>query len=162
MRLMLMGATVALPQAARAAQGEAEAVVRGFLKEVRSGRNPEASAKYMAPVVLAHQITSEGPVTVKRTPADYTAHVRGFIEVFGRYDFIVEDLIAGGDKVFVRWRQNGRHLVSLDGEKPTGAKLVELTSVVYRVDNGRIVEYWLQTDRKGLELQLAATKTMSR
>jgi predicted ester cyclase len=74
----------------------------------------------------------------------------------------VEDLIAGGDKVFVRWRQNGRHLVSLDGEKPTGAKLVELTSVVYRVENGRIVEYWLQTDRKGLELQLAATKTMSR
>jgi predicted ester cyclase len=153
-RLMLMGATIALPQAARAGQSDAEAVVRSFLLEVRSGRNPEASARYLAPRVLAHQVTSEGPVTVKRTPADYSAHVRGFLEAFGRYDFVVEELIADGQKVFVRWRQTGRHLVSLDGERPTGTKLVELTSVVYRVENGLIQEYWLQTDRKGLESQL--------
>ena len=70
--------------------------------------------------------------------------------------FEIEELIAAGDRVFVRWRQAGRHLGSIDGETPSGCPLVELTSAVYRVNGGRIVEYWIQMDRKGLELQLAA------
>ena len=70
--------------------------------------------------------------------------------------FEIEELIAAGDRVFVRWRQTGRHLGSIDGETPSGCPLVELTSAVYRVKGGRIVEYWIQMDRKGLELQLAA------
>ena len=137
---------------------DAETVVRGFLRDVRAGRDPDAASKYFAPTVAAHQIQSEGVSTVQRTPGEYAAHVREFLATYGAYTFEIEELIAAGDRVFVRWRQTGRHLVSIASEPPSGRQLVELTSAVYRVSGGRIVEYWIQTDRKGLELQLAATR----
>ncbi|WP_255029249.1 ester cyclase [Acetobacter persici] len=130
-------------------------IVRNFLENVRSGRNPDASALYFAPFVRAHQVQSEDEQTLIRTPADYAAHVREFLTTFGAFSFSIENLLAEKNLVHVRWRQVGRHIGSLNGEKPTGAKLVELTSAVYRVEEGKIVEYWLQTDRKGMEIQIA-------
>lgn len=131
-----------------------ESVVRGFLRDVRSGRHPELAAHYFAPLVSAHQLTSEGETVVTRTPEDYAEHVQAFLALFGDYRFEVQELLAAGDKVHVRWRQDGRHLASLAGEAPTGEPLTEITSAVYRVRRGRIVEYWIQTDRLGLQLQL--------
>ena len=131
--------------------------VRSFISEIRSGKHPERAERYMAAQVAAHQVTSEGPATIVRTPAEYAEHVRDFRRQFGQFELRVEEMMSEGDRVFVRWRQTGRHLASLDGEQPTGKPLTELSSAVYRVSNGRIVEYWIQTDRKGLELQLAGS-----
>ena len=161
LRMIVMGTMLvaAVGSSANEAANDGPAVVvRGFLDQVRSGRDPSAVARFFAPKVAAHQLTSEGETTVVRTPADYAAHVHEFLALFGAFDFRVEELIAQGDRVHVRWRQRGRHLGSLDGEKPTGAPLTEISSAVYRVEGGRIVEYWIQTDRKGLELQLARAR----
>ncbi len=147
--------------AARADEAPAD-VVRDFLNDVRSGRDPDAVRRYFAPQVAAHQLTSEADTTVMRTPADYAAHVREFLALFGAYDFRVEALIAQGDRVYARWRQTGRHLGSFDGEPPTGRPLTDIGSAVYRVRDGRIVEYWIQTDRKGLEVQLERASGRSR
>ncbi len=152
--LLLTSVTAVAPADAGAI--DTETVVRGFLHDVRAGRDPDAVTRYFAETVAAHQIQSECVTTVRRTPTEYAAHVREFLAIYGAYTFEIEDLIAAGDRVFVRWRQVGRHLGSIDGETPSGRPLVELTSAVYRVNGGRIVEYWIQTDRKGLELQLAA------
>ncbi len=134
---------------------EAREVVRQFLLEVRSGLYPEKANEYMGDTVLAHQVNSENPVTVKRTPASYTAHVREFLELFGNFEFSITELMTDGDKVYARWIQKGRHLKDIDQYKATGKPLIEYTSAVYRVENGKIVEYWLQTDRLGMEIQLA-------
>jgi predicted ester cyclase len=42
----------------------------------------------------------------------------------------------------------------VDGFAPTGLPVEELASAVYRVERGRIVEYWIQVDRTGTEAQL--------
>ncbi len=144
----------ALPMPAASAPRDASAVVRGFLVDVRSGRDPDAVHRYFAAQVAAHQLISEKDATVVRTPDDYAAHVREFLALFGAFDFTIEELIGEGDRVYARWRQTGRHRGSFEGERPTGAPLVEIGSAVYRVHDGRIVEYWIQTDRKGLEAQL--------
>lgn len=136
------------------AEPDARAVVSGFLSDVRSGRDPDAASLYFAPEVAAHQLTAEGERVVMRSPADYAAHVREFLKLFGPFELTIDELLVDGDKAYVRWTQRGHHLHSLDGEAPSGRPLVEITSVVYRVAGGRIVEYWLQTDRKGMELQL--------
>lgn len=132
----------------------AKSVVRGFLEEVRSGQYPDRADKYMADSVLAHQVNSEHPVTVTRTPANYTAHVREFLDLFGRFEFTITELLAEGDKVYARWEQRGIHQALLDGYPATLQPLLEFTSAVYRVQQGKIVEYWLQTDRYGMEEQL--------
>lgn len=115
-------------------------IIQSFLLEVRSGKNPDATAKYMADSVRAHQVASEEPVTVVRTPAEYAEHVREMKAEYGDFDFEIEELIAEGDRVYARWNQLGNGIR-------------QFTSCVYRLENGLIVEYWIQIDRLGLEIQ---------
>ncbi len=129
-------------------------IVREFLQVVRSGKAPDRAAEYLAPQVLAHQVNAENPVTVPRTPDNYADHVREFLKLYGPFTFEVTELIGQEDKVYARWKQTGKHLAEIDGYPPTGLPLVELASAVYRLENGRIVEYWIQIDRLGFERQL--------
>jgi len=131
-------------------------IVAAFLLEVRSGRHPERASLYLAGSVAAHQVNSENPEVVYRTPQDYSAHVEEFQRYFGQFEFDIVEMIAEGDKVYVRWTQRGRHLDEVDRFLATGLPLIEYTSVVYRVEHGRICEYWLQTDRMGMQRQLEA------
>ena len=147
--------TLAIIFAATFSQAQSpEKVVREFLKNVRSGLRPDDANLYMADTVLAHQLNSENPSTVKRTPNNYADHVREFIRLFGNYEFEITETIAQGDKVYVRWKQTGKHMAEVDGYAPTLQPLIEVTSAVYRIDKRKIVEYWIQTDRLGFDLQL--------
>jgi len=137
---------------------DAGEIVSSFMVEVRSGKAPERAAEFMAPVVIAHQMNAEGIEAVERTPAEYAEHVRGFMRAYGPYEFTVTELLVSGDRVYVRWQQDGHHLASLEGETPTGKPLREIASAVYRVEGGKIVEYWIQIDRYGFDRQLQDIK----
>lgn len=147
---------------ARARQQEAavattpRALVSEFLRVVRSGLDPDRAGEFLAADVIAHQVNAEHPETVHRSPRQYAAHVNEFRRLFGDFRFEVSELIADGDKVYARWVQRGVHLGNVDGYRPTCQPLVEYASAVYRVENGRIAEYWVQIDRLGLQRQLEA------
>jgi predicted ester cyclase len=129
-------------------------IVKNFLLTVRAGKDPDKSAEFMAAKVLAHQVNSENPITVERTPQNYADHVREFIHLYGNFEFEITELIADGNKVYARWKQTGKHLAEIDGYKPTGLTLVEFASAVYQVENNKITAYWIQVDRAGFEAQL--------
>jgi predicted ester cyclase len=129
-------------------------LVLEFIELVRSGKAPERSADFLASTVIAHQMTSEGETAVVRSPADYTEHVHDFVRMYGHFSLTVTESIAEGDRVYVRWRQEGKHLAEIDGFAATGLPLVEISSAVYRVDHCKIVEYWIQIDRTGSQAQL--------
>ena len=131
-----------------------EEVVRGFIDRVRSGKSPELSAQYLAPVVIAHQIVSGVPEIIERTPENYRLHVEEFLKTYGSYELFIEEFLVQGNKVYVRWRQEGRHLGSILGFEPTGLKLSIVGSAVYRVSGKKIVEYWIQQENQGLRNQL--------
>lgn len=133
-----------------------EKIVRDFLANVRTGLRPEDAKLYMADTVLAHQVTSENPTTVKRTPANYTNHINEFKRLFGNYKFEITEFIASKNKVYVRWKQTGKHMAEIDGFAASELPLIEYTSAVYRVEHKKIVEYWIQMDRLGFDLQLKA------
>jgi predicted ester cyclase len=84
----------------------------------------------------------------------YANHIREFLTLYGNYTFEITELLAEGNKVYARWKQTGTHLTTIDGYTATGQPLVEIASAVYRVENGKIAEYWIQIDRFGLEEQL--------
>ncbi|MEY4502938.1 MAG: hypothetical protein RLZZ576_192 [Actinomycetota bacterium] len=115
-------------------------IVENFLKTVRSGLDPYAAAKFMAPVVTAHQVVSEAEVSIERTPDEYAEHVIEMKLEFGDFVFEITELISENDKVFARWKQVGRGVT-------------QVTSCVYRIKDSKIVEYWIQIDRLGLQLQ---------
>ena len=77
---------------------------------------------------------------------------RGFPDVVS----IIEDLIAEGNKVAVRWRARATHQGEYVGIPPTG-KEVEFTGIsVYRIEGDRIAESWTEEDDLGLMRQIGA------
>ncbi|MEC0229058.1 ester cyclase [Paenibacillus alba] len=130
------------------------AIIQQFFQDVRSGLQPDAAHLYMAEQVLAHQITSEEETTVHRTPANYADHVREMLAAYGAFKLEIQELLAQEDRVYVRWKQTGTHIGNVDGFAPTGKTIIEIASAVYRLENERIVEYWIQIDREGIRLQL--------
>ncbi|MFB7341634.1 ester cyclase [Streptomyces hydrogenans] len=140
---------------------DAKDTVRQFLLQVRSGLHPERADRFMADRVRAHQVVSEAPEVVERTPRQYTEHVQEMLDAYGPFTLTVDELIAEGDRVYARWTQEGRHIGPVDGHPPTGARITAMTSAVYRVEDGLIVEYWIQIDRQGIEAQLRNAVTGS-
>ena len=133
---------------------ENKEIIKLFLEQVRSGKQPDNAILFMGDSILAHQMNAEEQTTVKRTPQNYADHVREFLKMYGNFSFEITELIADGDKVYVRWQQTGKHLSEIDGYAPTGKPLTEIASCVYRLENGKILEYWIQIDRLGFDKQL--------
>ncbi|MFJ8469805.1 ester cyclase [Streptomyces swartbergensis] len=132
----------------------AKDTVHQFLLQVRSGLHPDRASHFMADRVRAHQVVSEAPVVVERTPQQYTEHVEEMLDAYGAFTLTVDELIAEGDRVYARWTQIGRNVGPVDHHPPTGAQVTAMTSAVYRVEDGVIVEYWIQIDRQGIAAQL--------
>lgn len=137
-----------------------EQIVRKFFDEVRSGNHPDYVNQLMAEKVLAHQIVSEEEQTVCRTPEDYAEHVREMVEVYGNFSLEIQEFLVQGSKVYVRWKQVGMHVGEIDGYQPTGLPIIQIASAVYRVEDGKIAEYWIQIDRSGIQNQLERNKNI--
>ena len=120
----------------------------GFLHEVRSGLRLDQAARYLAPVVRAHQLEGENPRSIDRTPAEYAQHVREIIADCGAFTLAIEELLVDGERAYARWIQLGTAAV---GNQPQQVR--QITSAVYRVRDGVIVEYWIQIDRLGIDRQ---------
>lgn len=136
--------------------GEAGRVVALFLATVRQSGDPEEAEAVLAPRVSAHQVTSHEPTVIVRSPREYAEHVQDHLRMFGRFDYEVTDVLESADRVYVRWHLRGHHVQTETGEPGTGEPVSDVGSAVYRVSEGRIVEYWIQLDVHGLEQQLAA------
>ena len=66
----------------------------------------------------------------------------------------IEDMIAEGDKVVVRFRGSGTHKGEFIGIPPTGKQVTMMAIAIHRIAGGKIVENWLQADMLGMMVQL--------
>jgi len=73
--------------------------------------------------------------------------------------YTVEDQIAEGDKVVVRYRFRGTHLGAFQGMPPTGKKVSYTGILIYRIGDGKIAEQWTEFDLLGLLRQLGVLPT---
>ncbi|KQB42493.1 Rid family detoxifying hydrolase [Flavobacterium aquidurense] len=140
---------------------QSEKTVRDFLEIVRSGKDPERAAEFMSESVKANQLNSEHQEVIMRTPANYSEHVKDFIKMYGNYKLEITELIANGDKVYARWEQLGKQMTDIDNFKATELPVTIINHATFRISKGKIVEYWIATDRKGTELQLQANEKLS-
>ncbi|MGX7245220.1 ester cyclase [Enterococcus quebecensis] len=124
---------------------ESKKVVESFFAEVRSGKKLQAAHDFLHESVVAHQVQSENEYTITRTPQDYIDHVKEMQELYGQFTLEIQELLAEDNKVYVRWKQTG--------QISNGKTVVQIASAVYLVEKNKISEYWIQIDRKGLELQ---------
>jgi steroid delta-isomerase-like uncharacterized protein len=71
-------------------------------------------------------------------------------------NFVIEDVIAEGDKVVTRFMVTGTQTGELQGIPPTGKKFSMTGIDIFRVVDGKIVEHWDAVDQLGMLQQLGA------
>jgi steroid delta-isomerase-like uncharacterized protein len=81
-------------------------------------------------------------------------HIREFEAAFPEYTFEVHEMVSEGNMVAVRATVRGTHKGAYAGIPATGRQLIQEAMVFYRISDGRISKFWLQTDSKALIGQL--------
>jgi predicted ester cyclase len=81
---------------------------------------------------------------------------------FPNWNERVEDIIAEGDKVVIRFTSTGTQRGEFEGIAPTGRKVQIQEVAIYRLVGGKIVEQWGLPDIHGLLEQLSASNTDKR
>jgi steroid delta-isomerase-like uncharacterized protein len=68
--------------------------------------------------------------------------------------FTIEDVVAEGDRVVVRWTNAGTHVGEFAGIPPTGRTFTIAGIDVYRVADGLLCEHWHVIDQLAMLGQL--------
>ena len=116
-------------------------VARRLYDEVYNGRNIDAVDDLAIEAYDEHD-----PLPGQGTGrAGLKDRARMLIEAFDPH-FTIEDMIAEGDKVVVRWRNAGNHVGEFMGMAPSG-KSFEIAGIdVHRLDGDRLAEHWHVVD----------------
>jgi predicted ester cyclase len=69
------------------------------------------------------------------------------IEQWGRWSQTIDDMIAEGDPVMLRWTLRGIHQSTYLGIPPTHRQVTFLGIDISRIESGRIVDIWNMSDR---------------
>jgi steroid delta-isomerase-like uncharacterized protein len=56
--------------------------------------------------------------------------------------FTIDDLLAEGDRVVIRWTLHGTHTGPMLGRPPTGQPVAFAAIVIFRIADGRLAERW--------------------
>ena len=80
----------------------------------------------------------------------------GFFTAFPDGQMTIENLLAEGDQVAVRWIYSGTHTGNFMNLPPTGKPFSAQGVNIFRIVDGRIAENWASFDMMGLLQQLGA------
>ncbi len=127
-------------------------LVRDWFEKVWNQQSEAAIDAMFSSDGRAHGFPQADSVLVG--PEDFKAIHRGFCNAFPDIRVTVEDTIAEGDKVAVRWTATMTHLGDSLGMAPTGKKVILNGSTIAVVKDGRICEGWNFMDMGGLFAQL--------
>ena len=89
----------------------------------------------------------------------YKQFVAGVRAAFPDLRFTLDDLVAEGDRVAVRYTAQGTHSGTFMGIPPTGKRVTFTGIDLFRIAHGRMAEEWLMFDQLGLLRQLGVVPT---
>ena len=84
----------------------------------------------------------------------YKRVVKSYFVGFPDFKSTIEDMLAEGDKVVVRWTGRGTHKGEFMGIAPTGKQVTVTGISIIRIVGGKIVEEWTEMDNLGAMQQL--------
>ena len=127
-------------------------LVQRFYKEVFVDWNLNLIDEVLDPRFRSHDWPENGP-SGPQAFRDFYAGVRS---AFPDTWYEIDDLIAEGDRVVVRWRLLGTHLGQFRSSAPTGRSIEMKGIAIYRVAEGKLMERWVVYDLYGLIAQVEA------
>ena len=122
-----------------------------FVEEIFHRGNLCALDRFFRPDALIHDpgVQMTGPVALRSA-------LRGLLAAFPDLRITVQDQIAEGDRLAVRYRGEGTHRAAWRGIPARDRRIHYTGILIVRLDGGRIAEYWAQPDLLGLLQQLGA------
>jgi predicted ester cyclase len=114
-------------------------IVRKYYDEVLNGRNLDAVSGYFADERMVEGVR------------------RGCFSYFTAFPDLhcsLDELIAEGDRVFLRSTMTGTHDGEYEGIPATGRHVASESAEVYRIADGKFVGYWCLSNVAGLMRQL--------
>jgi len=90
----------------------------------------------------------------ERGPEGFSETVKSLIAGVPDIKWVIEDLMADGDKVIVRWSWTGTHTGNFRGFKASGKRITDHAIAIYQFKNGKAVHAWIESDRLGFLTQI--------
>ena len=127
-----------------------KAAVRRLMEEGVNRGDDAVIDQYVSPDFM----TREGESMSAAGAEGFKELAAVFRTAFPDGRFIIEDILAEGDKV-VTWASfTGTHEGPLQGIPPTGRRVKVKDIDLYRLENGKIVELWAHFDQLSMLQQL--------
>lgn len=125
------------------------ATIRRFYEECLNQHQSGIISEIFTPDAVAHTPNgdSTGLTAIQQT-------VERVHAMFPDHHFVVDDVVANGDKAAARWTMTATNTAPLGGIPPTGKPITQRAVVFYRFEGDKIAEFWLQIDQVGVLRQI--------
>jgi len=131
---------------------EAEGIVRGFFGGAINTHDLDACAAYCSDAYVWHGAAGD----VVGLPS-FKAALAGFFAAFPDVQADILDLVAGTDRVAIRYRETATHRGDFMGVAATGVVARWEGMAIYRASHGLLVEEWSVADTLSLLTQIGAS-----
>jgi predicted ester cyclase len=131
---------------------ENKAIVRRFFEELLSTDNFAVADEILSPAFRFYFAGSPVAMDVE----SYMEFLVARRAAFPDRRFVVEDMIAEGDKVSARFTMRGTHKGEFRGIAPSGTELTMTGIDMIRLSEGKMVEDRVEVDQLGMMQQLGA------
>jgi steroid delta-isomerase-like uncharacterized protein len=126
-------------------------VMERFTSEFLTTGDAALAEEFLSPDIVLHFAGQQ-----QRGRDRYLAVVAANADTFEDLVWTVEEMVADGDAVAVRYTMTGTHRGEFAGIPPTGKAVVAQRMAFYRLADGQIVEERAQLDMLGIVQQLGA------
>lgn len=92
----------------------------------------------------------------ERGPTGFAATITPVRAAFPDIQWTIDDLVAEGDRVVVRWSWRGTHRGQFQAFAPTQKVVTQQAIVIYSFREGKMTQAWMQSDRLGFLQQMGA------
>lgn len=122
-------------------------VVRAWIDDAWSGGNLAVADDLLAEEFVLHDPVAGREVVGRDAER---ALISGLRQAIPDLTFTIDDIVADGDDVTIRWLAQGTHGGELLGFAATGRALAIRGVDMYRLSEGRIAESWTFWDLPGM------------
>jgi predicted ester cyclase len=131
-----------------------KALVRRVFEEGVNQNKPNVFNELIAPDF----VSSDAPPETPRGPESFRRLDAMFRTGFPDSHVTIEQEFADGDYVIHRGYVTGTHKGEFQGISPTGKQIKMKYMDIWRVVNGKMVEYWVRFDTDSLAQQLGVPR----
>ena len=136
---------------------DTKALVRRVIEEVINQGEETLASELVASTYVGHSVYHRSPSPPG--PDGFIQSLRLLRGPFPDLSLSIEEVIAEGTRVATRGTFRGTHQSEFMGISSQGTEVETAYMAIWRVENGKVVESWVQMDRLGLLKQLGVSPT---